>query len=30
MLQRLFKAVGVGRNRLVNPYLGKRKGKNER
>jgi hypothetical protein len=27
MLQRLFKAAGVGRNRLVNPYLGKRKGK---
>ena len=27
MLQRLFKAAGVRRNRLVNPYLGKIKGK---
>ena len=27
MLQCLFKAAGVGRNRLVNPYLGKIKRK---
>ena len=30
MLQRLFKAAGVGRNRLVNSYLEKIKGRNER